>query len=186
MLIFLLIPLSLPVFSVCTTPHTTSSMVQQWWQKRDTNWNEGNVETTKVMSSVMDQSTVDESNYKKTYKELKTYALLQDDSKGSLSTDFTICSIIFTTRDYIHFPLILLGKDRDIFIEAFIMNTDGGLSNTSTVGLGINDVENHKDATLLPKVFPDQWVKSCVALSTESGSIKMFADGILRSSQHRL
>lgn len=142
---------------------------------------EGNVETIKVINAVKDPSNVDEGNYKETYQELKTYALLQNDSKGSLSTDFTICSAIFTTTENIHYPLILLGKDENIFVEIYIYvwNSDKGLVNTSTVGVSIQDSEYYEDVTVFQKVFPDQWIKSCVAFSVESGSMKWVLDGIL-------
>ena len=139
-----------------------------------------NDETIKVISTDKDASNVDENNYKKTYQELKTYALLQNDWRGSLQTNFTICSTIFTTKDYIHFPLILLGKDNNVLVETYIWNSDNkGLVNTSRVGLNIQDVEFHDDATVFQKAFPDQWIKSCLAFSVESGSIKWVLDGIL-------
>ena len=151
------------------------------WQRRENTRNQQTWDATtkKVMSAVIDRSNVE---LKKTFKELKNYALLQNDLKGSLSKDFTICSSIFSTKDFIHFFPILLGKDEDVFVRTYIRNTDTGLVTASTVGLNIKfgqSVESHKDGNRLPKVFPDQWVKSCLALSLESGSIKLVVDGIL-------
>ena len=69
-------------------------------------WDGGDVATTKkVMSAVIDNSNVE---LKKTFRELKNYALLKNDSKGSLSKEFTMCSTIFTSKDFIHFLPILL------------------------------------------------------------------------------
>ena len=51
--------------------------------------------------------------------------------------------------------------------------------NTSVAGFSVQDFEYHMDDTKLPKVFPGQWVKSCVAFSIETGSIKWVVDGIL-------
>ena len=170
------------VLSVSSPPHANSSITWQGWQKRNkrqtTNLilDRGNIETIKVMSAVIDPSNVESM---KNYHELKNYALLQNDSKGSLSKDFTICSTIFATKQYTHFPLVLLGKNDDIYVRTYISNTDNEPLNTSLVGFGIQNLEYHNDKTHIPRVFPGQWVKSCVAFSVELGSVKMVVDGIL-------
>ena len=152
--------------SVGRMKRSTSSMIR----------GEGNIETTKMITSEVDQSNVE---FKEIYSELKTYALLQNDFKGSLSTEFTICSTIYTTHQFDHYPLILLGRDDHIFFKTYIVNTNDALKNASSVGLAIRNIEYHKDKTLVPKVFPEQWVKSCVAFSVLSGSIKWVLDGNL-------
>ena len=152
--------------SVGRMKRSTSSMIQ----------GEGNIETTKMIIGEVDQSNVE---FKETYSQLKTYALLQNDFKSSLSTEFTICSTIYTTHQFDHYPLILLGRDDDIFFKTYIVNTNDALKNASSVGLAIRNIEYHKDKTLVPKVFPEQWVKSCVAFSLLSGSIKWVIDGNL-------
>ena len=123
--------------SVGRMKRSTSSMIQ----------GEGNIETTKMIIDEVDQSNVE---FKETYSQLKTYALLQNDFKSSLSTEFTICSTIYTTHQFDHYPLILLGRDDDIFFKTYIVKH--ALKNTSSVGLAIRNIEYHKDKTLVPKV----------------------------------
>ena len=179
-----LLPLiTFPVSSASLLPYKNSSMQWQGWQMRDkretTNETSerGKIETTKVISAITGNSDPDKSIFKKTLKDLKTYAVLKNDLKGSLPADFTICSTVFISKHFNHFPLILIGTDEEIFFKSFIYST--GLVNTSVVGLSIQDVEYHRDESKIPKVFPDQWLKICVGLSTVSGSIKMVVDGIL-------
>ena len=102
--------------SVGRMKRSTSSMIQ----------GEGNIETTKMIIDEVDQSNVE---FKETYSQLKTYALLQNDFKSSLSTEFTICSTIYTTHQFDHYPLILLGRDDDIFFKTYIVNTNDALKN---------------------------------------------------------
>ena len=120
----LLLPLiTFPVSSVSgLLPYTKSSMQWQGWQMREkrekaneTRERErGNIETTKVINAITGHSDPDKSLFKKTFRELKTYAVLKNDLKGSLAADFTICSTIFTSKHYLHFPLTLMvRKDED-------------------------------------------------------------------------
>ena len=153
--LLVLLPFLLPY--ILSDSHTNLYLA---WQKSEkgkiTNqtWDGGKVATTKkVMSAVLDNSNAELKN---TFRELKNYALLQNDLKGSLSKEFTICSTIFTSKDFIHFFPILLGKDEDAFVRTSIWNTDTGLVTASTVGLDIKGVGSHKDVNQLPKVFPDQ------------------------------
>ena len=76
--------------------------------------------TSKMVSSVTNylDSTEGESNFKETYQELKTYALLAKDPRGSLPSNFTICSSVFTGKDRNHVLLTLLEKEDDVLVQA--------------------------------------------------------------------
>ena len=172
-LIFCLLNISLlpPATSVLTwkrKPETDKGQIQ----KRE----EDNFATFKVMSAAQHPSNM----YKTTLKELSDYSVLQNDMKDPLFQEFTICSTIFTTRDGTHYPLVLLGNDGNIFVRTYIWNVDNGPFNTSQTGFSIENIEYHdRGLSLIPKVFPYQWVKSCVALSVSSGSVKLVVNGIL-------
>ena len=89
-------------------------------------------------------STEGDFGHKETYQELKTYALLKRDIRGSLPSNFTICSSVFTTKDYAHHPFTLLGKDDDVLVFAFIQNEDSALVNTSGIRLSIRVYQHFK------------------------------------------
>ena len=78
-----------------------------------------------------------------------------------------------------HYPLTLLGNDSDLLIKTDIDNSKFGLENTSKAGLSIQNHEYHSSSTVIPMVFPGEWVKSCLALSMQTDSIKWVLDGIL-------
>ena len=141
-LLLLLFAFLFPVSSVSLLPHTNETSER------------GKIETTKVISAITGDSDPDKSIPKKTFTELKTYAVLKNDLKGSLPADFTICSTIFTTKQDGHFLLTLLGQNEDIFLKTFTFNA--GLVNTSVIGLSIQDAEYHVDDSRIPKVFPDR------------------------------
>ena len=66
-----------------------------------------------------------------------------------------------------------------VLVLAYIENDDSALVNTSCITLSIQNVEYYREVTLIPKVFPHQWVKSCLAFSVPLGSVKWVIDGIL-------
>ena len=79
-----------------------------------------------------------------------------------------------------HYPLVLLDNDNDIFLRTYVWNADDRPVETSETGFGIQNVEYHNDGlSLIPKVFPDQWLRSCIAIAVPSGSVKMVVDGVL-------
>ena len=149
--------------------------------KRDTTTFKAASATTKVMSTVVEYQnlTEDDDTYKATYQEVKTYALLKKDPKGTLSYNFSMCSAIFTTRDERHYPLTLLGEDGDLLVKVYMANNNHLVKNTSLIRLGIQNVEYHDDATLIHKVLPEQWVRVCMAISMQTGSIIVVMNGIL-------
>ena len=107
--------------------HATSSLGerQQQQEKRGITDGEGaEVKTIKVIKAVHRSPT---NAYNTKLKELCNYAVLKNDLKSSLSSDFSICSIISTTRHINHYPLVLLDKDDDIFVQTYVWNADNGV-----------------------------------------------------------
>ena len=135
--------------------------------------------TTRTKIKTLSSLATEDSTFKNSWRELETYALLKRDSKRPLSKNFTICAMMFSSNNVEHFPLTLLGADDDLLIKAYIDNSEAGLVNTSKVGLSIQNQEYHSNSNTLPMVYPGEWVKSCLALSMNSGSIKWVLDGLL-------
>ena len=135
---------------------------------------------TLKMINIVNNLTDEQRELEATVQDLKTYALLKNDPKGRLPSNFTICSTILTTKDGFHYPFLLLGKDDQVFVKTYIDNIERGLVNTSKVSISITrSHESHQNSYSVPTIFPDQWVKSCLAISVEFGSIQWVLDGIL-------
>ena len=127
--IFLLsVSLLLLALSSCLSPHDENSpMVWHNREKRQSNKlasKAGNAGTLKVMSTSIDPSNPEAKLVAKTHKDLKTYAVLQNDVRGSLPNQITMCSALLTTNSYLHFPLTLLGRDEKILLKTFVWNID--------------------------------------------------------------
>ena len=148
--------------------------------KRDTTKVTDGSATSKVISTVIDSLNVTEEDEKlwDTYQEVKTHALLKMDQKGPLPTNFSICFAIFTTRDDFHVPLTVLGKDDSLLFDTTIDNDETINASAITLAL-MENAEEYTNAELIPKVFPGQWVRNCLAISLQTGSIKWVLDGIL-------
>ena len=138
-----------------------------------------NMRTTRTKIKTLSSLATEDSTFKNSWRELETYALLKRDSKSSLSDNFTICAMMFSSNNVEHFPLTLLGADDDLLIKTYIDNSEAGLVNTSKVGLSIQNKKYHSNSNTLPMVYPGEWVKSCLALSMKLGSIKWVLDGLL-------
>ena len=85
--------------------------------------------TTRTKIKTLSSLATEDSTFKNSWLELETYALLKRDSKSSLSVNFTICSMMFSSNNVEHFPLTLLGADDDLLIKAYIDNSEAGLVN---------------------------------------------------------
>ena len=181
-----LVPLCLFYSLLIASSHFSSSpkeLNENWEQrgKRDTTNTKTASATTKVISIVVEYQnlTSDDDTFKATYQEVKTYALLKRDPKGTLSYNFSMCSALFITRDEYHYPLALLGEDGDLLVRVYIAANNRLLKNTSLIRLSIQNVEYHDEERLISKVFPEQWVRVCMAISMQTGSIKLVINGIL-------
>ena len=135
--------------------------------------------TTRMKIKTLGASSEEDSSYKKTWRELDTYALLKKGPKSSLPDNFTICTMMYSLNSVEHYPLTLLGTDDDLLIKTYIDNSEAGLVNTSKVGLSIQNQKYHSNSNTLPMVYPGEWIKGCLALSFKLGSIKWVLDGLL-------
>ena len=104
----------------------------------------------------------------KSLNDVPSLATLANDPRAALPESFTICSDIMsvfsTKRNYLMF-FNLLGRDGEPFLSAIMVD---GKFFTTRVAKGKTAI-----------VFPNKWVRSCMAIHTVSGIIQWVVDGSL-------
>ena len=141
-------------------------------------WGAGDVQvypTTKVLSHTFCWSclTPGEKEDKMSLNEVHTYAQLKRDPKASLPSSFTICSAIMSPYGHPQLFFSLLGNHGNQTWRA-------GMDVVDRPG-GLRTQFFHKKSTSwisLP-VFSFQWVRSCMAINTESGLLQWVVNGLL-------
>ena len=108
-----------------------------------------------------------------------TYSVLKNDRRASLPSSFTICiSVLVTTDNVWGISLFtLLGNDGQAWFSPQFMTATGfvdGRGHQLQYGVANQIVEN---ATAW--MFPQQWVRSCLALNTVSGLVQCVSRGEL-------
>ena len=105
----------------------------------------------------------------KSLNDVPSLATLANDPRAALPESFTICSDIMsvfsTKRNYLMFFNLLLGRDGEPFLSAIMVD---GKFFTTRVAKGKTAI-----------VFPNKWVRSCMAIHTVSGMIQWVVDGSL-------
>ena len=115
---------------------------------------------------------------KKTLEEVHTYAELKDDKRASLPDSFTVCSSIMTTDcPSYKWPVFfnILDENRDQFMVPYLSSgvIESGLQ------IGFKERETQLLIGKVPPLFPNQWVKSCMAVNTTTGHIRWVVEGSL-------
>ena len=135
---------------------------------------------TKVVNHAFCDSSVsaEDKNGKRTLEEVHTYAELKHDPSASLPDSFTICSTIMTTRcPSSVWPTFftLLDNDRAQLL-ASIGNRGSDVSSLEILYLeGATELVTGK----IPPLFPNQWIRSCMAINTTSGLIHWVVESTL-------
>jgi hypothetical protein len=122
-----------------------------------------------------------EQGYQDNYHDLTTYAELTIDPTASLPPNFTVCSASVSPallKDDSQLYFTMLGKDGTLFISLDIWIAGGMTRQMSTFYI-IFGTNWHAPNISVPKVFLHQWTRSCLALSTESGLVRLVVDGRL-------
>ena len=107
-------------------------------------------------------------------KDIDTYSELKNDPQASLPSSFTICvSVLVTSDDQNPSLFTLLGNDERPWFSPMIQQFDfvGKQFYYATPN------QNVKFDTM--RMFPNQWVRSCLALDTLSGLVQWVARGEL-------
>ena len=140
---------------------------------------------TSVVSQAFCESTLpaEDKGAKKTLEEVHTYAELKHDPRASLPDSFTVCSSILTTgcgsdrwstfftildnnKTQLLAPMYKHGMYKNGSIESLFMLT----FSKTTSGMVIGKTSS---------MFPNQWIKSCLAINTTSGLIHWVVEGTL-------
>ena len=133
---------------------------------------------TEIINFEFCYSCLDEKNQerKESLRELHSYVELEISSKDPLPPSFTICSSVMTTFGTDHYLMFfgLLGQDENQWLSAalYLQESKHVLSTILLYGI------RNADKTLSP-IFPHQWVRSCMAINTESGLLQWVVDGTL-------
>ena len=105
---------------------------------------------------------------KKSLDDVPSLAVLKNDPRGELPSSFTICSdtmSVFSTKENRLMFFNLIGSNEDQLLAAVMI---GDIFFTTRAASG-----------QIPTVFPNQWVRSCMAIDTVSGMIQWVVEGEL-------
>ena len=117
-----------------------------------------------------------EGEYEKSYNQTGSWAKLENVTNFRLGKSFTICSALARERrDLGQVCFTLLGEDERAYLSALIY--DGSPYNLkSHLHYKIGNHYWKPDPPkgfLIPIVYPDEWVHSCMALSIDANSLQM-------------
>ena len=147
--------------SICILLHLLGTEAVQRNDKRECDSKEIN-----VVSFV--NSDFEVGAQKKSLEDIQRLAVLANDPRAALPSSFTICSDImsvFSTKMNFLMFFNLLGSTGNRLLPAVMF--DRSFYTTRVAGGQI------------PTVFPNQWVRSCMAIDTYSGMIQWVVDGNL-------
>ena len=109
----------------------------------------------------------EENEWKETLEEVHTYAQLKKDHRADLPSSFTVCSGAMTTYGRKQMLFNLSGKKGNKWLGPFMQ-----------VGEDKTSFYHGEWAKVkLPPVFAHQWVRSCMAVNSESGLLQWVVDG---------
>ena len=115
-----------------------------------------------------------------TLKDVHTYSLLKYDIRASLPSSFTICVSVLVTTDNFDPPLFnLLGNDGQSWFSAMILQLGKKWYGRHFYYPTLNQYAK----TNTMRMFPNQWVRSCIALNTVSGLVQWVARGELMDNR---
>ena len=131
---------------------------------------------TKVLSTVHCISCGGRK-FQPNFEDLETYAQLSQDVKGLLPFSFTICATVSTpvVESYLN-VFTLLGEDGDSFLANEIYLSE---DNPNSVFYYYINGAYVSTSRSVPLIFPNQWVRSCLAANTESGLLRWVVNGKL-------
>ena len=124
---------------------------------------------TNVVNFVNLESEI--GSIKKSLDDVPSLAVLKNDPRGALPLSFTICSdtmSVFSTKENRLMFFNLIGSNEDQLLAA-VMTGDIFFTTRAASGQ-------------IPTVFPNQWVRSCMAIDSESGFLQWVVDGTLVES----
>ena len=160
---------------------TFALFVHQIVSGEDTCSRTGSHQNTKTCTKVVDH-TFCEANMppqdtagKPNLEEIHTYAELKHDPRSSFPEAFTICSTIMTTTCLsVNAPLffnILDNNSHLLMAPAYIVGIE------SYFGIDFSSWSKYTAFGQIPTVFPNTWVKSCMAINITARSLDWVVEG---------
>ena len=132
-----------------------------------------------VNNAYCDSSLSDEDKMtRKTLKKIHTYAELKFDPQGNLPESFTICSFMMTPScPSIFWPsfFTIVDDNKAQFFAPIIRHKNM----TSLLIISYFQGTSKSVTGEIPPLFPNQWIKSCLAINTTSGFITWVVEGVL-------
>ena len=139
---------------------------------------------TNVVSHVFCDSSLSAEDKldKNALEEVHTYAELKQDPRASLPYLFTVCSTIMTTSCRANWPIFFnILENRQIqFMAPFRRN--GQIKSAFGIDFSQSTARTAKKERIgeeLPPIFPNQWIRNCMAVNTTSMLIQWVVDGTL-------
>ena len=138
------------------------------------------VNKTNVISLVFCESILppEEKMSKNILDEVHTFAKLKHDPRASLPDAFTVCSTIMTAGcPSYSWPSFfnMLDNNGDQFMVPSLSR--GNVESGFVIGFNQRGVQQLTDR--VPPLFPNQWIRSCIAVNTTSGVIHWVVEGAL-------
>ena len=141
-------------------------------------FNKSAATTTNVVNTLFCSSCTDfkRSLYYEMYEEIPNYAILTQDPNPLLPSSFTVClGVSVTTNIGQQVFFSIRGQNGEPFLAtAFSDQIDGRENN---VGLDLVLGSSFINKAFELRVFPNQWVHSCLSLSFETGMVEWVIDG---------
>ena len=131
--------------------------------QRNSDCNDGDIS---VVSFVNPDPEI--GSFKKVLNDVPSLAVLANDPRAALPNSFTICStvqsVLSTKPSHLMF-FNLIGRDGERALPAVLFGNDFWTT--------------QKASGMIPTVFPNQWVRSCMAVNSTSGIVKWVVNGNL-------
>ena len=133
-------------------------------------------ETTTVLHHVIRHASPGAMVEGERLEDLEAYIELGTDPINRLPSAFTICSsAMSSTGDIVFFTL--LGEDGNQVLSAHFSNDGARKGQNQTNSVFLVSETLVVAPTVLGLVFPQTWLRSCLALSTESGQVQWVVEG---------
>lgn len=138
----------------------TAGIIQDQTQAR----NKGELQLPSTISVIDHEINNGDASYKQRKDELDTFADLQDDpNNASFPASFTICSTVMSSMANGGQFFAILDQEGANYLAAYI---DPGSMSSLILRIGLFTM---KMKMKIPRVFPEQWISSCIGVNTESG-----------------
>ena len=120
---------------------------------------------------------VQDSRSKKKLEEIRAYAELKGDALSSLPESFTLCSTIMVTNVDDLNPettfLSLLDDQGSQLMGLWLTHS----TTESKVGIDFFQTSPPMVIGAIPPLFPNEWIRGCLAINTTSGLIHWVVEG---------